>query len=79
MISTLSLIHILLFKQDDLNFKHAYNDHVNTDMKYDTFKNICAEAWIDRYGFLVVDKDSSIDSGRYSVGFDRFIVVSPNG
>ena len=48
---------IVLFKQDDLNLKHAYNDHVNTDMKYDTFKNMCAEALKDRYGFLVVDKD----------------------
>ena len=47
-------------------------------MKYDTFKNACGEAWNDRYGFLVVDKDSSIDAGRYRSGFDRFIVVAPN-
>ena len=69
---------IVLFKQDDLNLKHVYNDHVNMDMKYDTFKNVCAEAWKDRYGFLVVDKDSSIDIGRYRAGFDRFIVVTSN-
>ena len=51
---------IILFKQDDRNLKHVYNDHVNTDMKYDTCKNMCAEAWKDRYGFLVVDKLSLI-------------------
>ena len=67
---------IVLFRQNNLNLKHAYNDHVNTDMKYDIFKNLCAEAWKDRRGFLVVNKDSPIDSGRYRIGFDCFIVLS---
>ena len=65
----------MLCRQDDLKFKHVYNDHVNTDMKYETFKNVCAEAWNDdHYGFLVVDKDSSMSSGRYRIGFDRFVI-----
>lgn len=68
---------ILLFKQDDLNLRHAYNDHVNTDMKYENFKDFCVHAWKDRYGFLTIDKDSSFDNGRYRIGFDRFII--PNG
>jgi hypothetical protein len=68
---------IVLFRQDDLNLQHAYKDHVNTDMKYEHFKDVCAAAWKDRYGFLVVDKDSPINTGRYRVGFDRFII--PNG
>lgn len=67
---------LILFRQDELNLRHAYNDHVNTDMKYDTFKDVCTEAWKDRYGFLVVDKDSTINDGRYRIGFDRFIIVS---
>ena len=66
---------LVLFKQDDLNLRHVYNDHVNTDMKYDAFKDVCAQAWNDQHGFLVVDKDSPIDAGRYRVGFDRFIVM----
>ena len=65
---------VALFRQDELNLKHAYNDHVNTDMRYKTFKNICTEAWTDRYGCLVVVKVSPMDSGRYRVGFDRFII-----
>ena len=64
---------LILFRQDDLNLRHVYNDHVNTDMKYDTFKDACTEAWKNRYGFLVIDKDSSMNSGRYRIGFDRFI------
>ena len=67
---------LILFKQDDLNLRHAYNDHVNIDMKYDAFKDVCMEAWKDRYGFLVIDKDSPINEGRYRIGFDRFIIVS---
>lgn len=64
---------VILFKQDDLNLRHIFNDHVTTDMKYETFKDLCTESWTDRYGFLVIDKDSPIDAGRYRVGFDRFI------
>lgn len=65
---------IILFKQDDLNLRHVYNNHVNTDMKYDSFKDACAEAWKDSdYGFLVIAKEFPINAGRYRVGFDRFI------
>lgn len=64
---------LVLFKQDDLNLRHLYDNHVNSDMKYDMFKNMCAKAWEDRYGFLVIDKDSPMNAGRYRFGFDRFI------
>ena len=30
----------ILFKQDDTNLKHVYNDHVNSDM-YDEFCAFC--------------------------------------
>jgi len=32
---------IIMFKQDDLNMRHIYRDHVNTDMSYDSFMKIC--------------------------------------
>lgn len=65
---------IVLFKQDERNMRHVFNDHVNTDMSFDTFKNVCTEAWREsKYGFLVVNKDSDINDGRYRVGFDGFI------
>ena len=63
---------IVLFKQDDMNLKHVYDDHVNTDMPYAKFKDLCAECWNrDKHGFVVIDKDS--DVGRYRKGFDCFI------
>lgn len=43
-------------------------------MKYYGFKVMCAETSKDNYGFLVISKDTTTDVGRYTVGFDRFIV-----
>lgn len=64
---------LVLFKQDDMNLKHVYNDHVNTDMVYEKFRELCSKAWKNKFGFLVIDKDSDIENGRYRIGFDSFI------
>lgn len=66
---------ILLFKQDELNLKHAYDDHVNTDMGWEQFKEICRECWQKKYTFLTIDKERDINKGRYRKGFDVFIIV----
>lgn len=67
---------LVLFKQDDLNLRHVYNDHVNTDMPFDVFKKVCAKGWSSkRHGFIVVDKDRDLNGGRYRVGFDTFVRV----
>lgn len=64
---------LLLFKQDETNLKHAYEDHVNTDMTFSEFKTICSLCWNDKYSFLVIDKDCEINNGRYRKGFDVYI------
>ena len=51
---------LIIFKQDDLNLKHIYNDHVNTDLSFQEFRQACSECWKNEYGFLVVDKDSPL-------------------
>lgn len=67
---------IILFKQDELNLKRIYSDHVNSDMEFNQFKRMCTVCWSQsRYGFLVIDKDCELDSGRYRKGFDTYIVV----
>lgn len=66
---------IILFKQDDLNLKHVYDDHVNTDMTWDTFLSICRTCWKNQYNFLVIDKNQGIQKGRYRRGFDDFICL----
>ena len=66
---------IMLFKQDDLNLKHVYTDHVSSDMSFEKFKELCAACWNKKYGFIVIDKDS--EAGRYRKGLDEYIVLDP--
>lgn len=66
---------IILFKQDELNLKHVYSDHVNTDMSFDMFKAICRVCWNDNFGFVSIHKDSDAKNGRYRKGFDQYIYL----
>lgn len=66
---------IIIFKQDEMNLRHIYNDHVIGDMSFKEFANICSECWKDKYGFVVISKDDSMRKGRYRKGFGEFIVV----
>lgn len=66
---------IILFKQDELNMRHVYNDHVNSDMSFTNFKSMCARCWMKPHGFLVIAKESDLLHGRYRMGFDHFIRI----
>lgn len=67
---------LVLFRQDDLNLKHVYEDHVNSDMSFQAFKEMCSHCWSSqRYGFLVIDKESDLCQGRYRMGFDHYIHI----
>lgn len=64
---------LALFKQDEMNLRHIYNDHVNPDVSFKLFLEMCAECWKNKHGFLVIDKDSELQKGRYRKGFDSYI------
>lgn len=65
---------LLIFKQDDLNLKHIYDDHVNSDMSYIQFKELCTTCWSkSRYHFVVICKDCNLNEGRYRCGLDTFV------
>lgn len=64
---------LLIFKQDDINMKHIYDEHVNSDMGWVDFKKLCCKIWKDPYSFLLINKDCEINNGRYRKGFDVFI------
>lgn len=66
---------IIMFKQDDLNMRNIYRDHVNTDMSYDSFMKVCQKCWEDKYGFLVISKDNDLEKGRYRKGFNEYIII----
>jgi len=66
---------LAIFRQDDVNLKHIYDDHVNSDMTITQFKEICSRCWKDdKYGFIVIDRDRPINEGRYRKGFDGFAI-----
>lgn len=66
---------IVLFRQDDMNLKHIYNDYgLSVDMTFDRFKEMCAKCWSDdKHGFLVIDVENSVHNGKYRMQFDKFI------
>lgn len=66
---------IVIFQQDMTNLRHIYDDHVNVDMRFQDFKDICSSCWREKYGFVVIDKDCALSSGRYRKGFDTFINI----
>lgn len=66
---------LIIFKQDETNLRHIYNDHINSDMTFNEFKVMCNESWKEKYGFLVIDKDSRLNDGRYRIGLDTFICL----
>lgn len=66
---------LILFKQVGTNLKHVYNDHVNTDMSYENFCKLCGTCWQQKYGFIVIDKDSALSNGRYKKGFNDFAIT----
>jgi hypothetical protein len=51
---------IVLFRQDEKNLKHIFNDHVSPDLSYDQFKQMCADCWKENYGCLVIDIEKSL-------------------
>jgi len=69
---------LVLFRQDEVNLKHVYDDHVNTDMSFVSFKNLCSECWKDKHTFVVIDKDRPINEGRYRKCFDNFAINIAN-
>lgn len=67
---------VILFKQDDANLKHIYEDFgLSYDMDFNTFKQMCIQCWQDKFGFVVIDVENSIEKGKYRKGIDHFILL----
>lgn len=65
---------LVVFKQDDKNLRHIFNDHCSIDMDFSEFRKMCHLCWnFKDYGFLVIDKTREMDQGRYRCGFHTFI------
>lgn len=65
---------LIIFKQDNRNLTHIYNDHVNMDMELKQFRDMCRQIWLSGENkFVVIDRDRDLNDGRYREGFDVFI------
>lgn len=58
---------IVLFKQDERNLHHAYQDHVSADVSWPEFREMAGTCWKKPYGFLTIDKDGN----NFRRGFDE--------
>lgn len=67
---------IILFKQDEINLRHVYDEHVGTDMSWTEFREMCSKIWRDRYNYLVINKDCQKNNGCYRMRFDHFVVFA---
>lgn len=68
---------VILFRQDDLNLKHVYNDFgVNADdVKFDEFCRLCLECWREHFGFGCISLEHEVNSGRYRKNFSEYLRV----
>ena len=65
---------LVLFRQDEMNLKHVFDEHVSPDMSFDQFEALCSECWnSNQYGAMVIAKTFDMNAGRYRNGFDEFI------
>lgn len=64
---------IILFKMDELNLRNVYRDHVSPDITFTELLDICSACWKDEFGFIVIDKSSDVNNGRYRFKFDTYI------
>lgn len=66
---------LMIFKQDETNLKHIFNNHISPDMTFDQFTNICSIAWKNKNNFVVTCKDFDFNKGRYRINFDSFVCL----
>jgi hypothetical protein len=67
---------IVIFKQDELNLKQVYQDHISPDITFDQFKSICNKVWNKDCSFVTVNKECKLNEGRFRKGYDHFININ---
>ena len=65
---------ICLFPQDLKNLNHIFDDHVESDMTMEEFRQLCKTAWEKQHGFTIIDLRSKKHDGKYTSGLDEFYI-----
>ncbi|CAK1594972.1 unnamed protein product [Parnassius mnemosyne] len=66
---------IILFKQDDVNLRHIYDEHVGSDMTWSRFREMCSTVWSKPFNYIVINKECERNKGCYRMKFDTFIIT----
>ena len=58
---------IVLFQQTLKDMQHIYTDIAGFDMSYDEFKELCREAWRERYNYLLINRLEDKNGKKYMI------------
>ena len=58
---------IILFQQTLKDVEHIYRDIAGFDMSYEEFKELCREAWRERYNYLLINRLEDKNGSRYMI------------
>ena len=58
---------LILFKQTLRDVQSMYYDIGAYDMNYDEFKEMCHEAWDEKYNYLCIDMTKNKNEGKYRI------------
>ena len=58
---------IILFQQTLKDVEHIYRDIARFDMSYDEFKELCREAWRERYNYLIINRLEDKNGSKYMI------------
>lgn len=64
---------LCLFKTDNINLKHVYDEFVGPDMSFDKFQELCNICWSVPQGFITIDKSRLPNNGKYRNQIKSFI------
>ena len=71
---------IILSQQTLKDVEHIYRDIAGFDMSYEEFKELCREAWRERYNYLLVNTLEDKNGSRYKICNEsnpEFMVFNP--
>ena len=58
---------IILFQQSLKDIEHIYRDIAGFDMSYDEFKELCREAWKEKYNYLLLNRLEDENGSKYQM------------
>ena len=65
---------ICLFPQELKNLNHIFDDHVESDMTKEDFRQLCKTAWEKQHVLVIIDLSSKKYNGKYKSVLDEFYI-----